>query len=78
MFAGFAYPERMNDLNAHYRDLLALNDFWRVDRVDLDLTGRQDDLAEGLYFRTKNETRLTGRAKFVRPEFVDKIKQSTH
>jgi len=45
---------------------------------DNPLTGRQDDLAEGLYLRTENETQVTGRAKFVRPEFVDKIKQSTH
>jgi len=42
------------------------------------LTGRTDDRMEGLYFRTENETGVTGRAKFVRPEFVGKIKQSTH
>ncbi|MCO8125239.1 RNA ligase family protein [Stieleria sp. TO1_6] len=45
---------------------------------DNPLTGRQDDLAEGLYLRTENGTHVTGRAKFVRPEFVEKIKQSTH
>lgn len=42
------------------------------------LTGRTDDRMEGLYFRTENETGVTGRAKFVRPEFVEKIQQSTH
>ncbi len=41
-------------------------------------TGRHDDLAEGLYLRTESETQVTGRAKFVRPEFVEKIKRSTH
>lgn len=45
---------------------------------DNPLTGRQDDLAEGLYLRTENETQVTGRAKFVRPEFIEKIKQSPH
>jgi hypothetical protein len=33
---------------------------------------------EGLYFRVEDESSVTGRAKFVRPEFVDKIKESTH
>ncbi len=45
---------------------------------DNPLTEQRDDLAEGLYLRTENETQVTGRAKFVRPEFVEKIKQSTH
>ncbi len=31
----------MNDLNAHYRDLLGLDDAWRVDDVDLNLAGSQ-------------------------------------
>jgi hypothetical protein len=47
-------------------------------QFDNPLTGRQDNLAEGLYLRTENETRVTGRAKYVRAEFVEKIKQSTH
>jgi hypothetical protein len=33
---------------------------------------------EGLYLRTEANGAVTGRAKFVRPEFVEKIKQSTH
>lgn len=39
---------------------------------------RTDALMEGLYFRVEDESSVTGRAKFVRPEFVDKIKESTH
>ena len=41
-------------------------------------TARTDNLMEGLYLRTETDGRVTGRAKFVRPEFVEKIKQSTH
>lgn len=42
------------------------------------ITRRPDNLMEGLYLRTEGEGVVTGRAKFVRPEFVEKIKQSTH
>ena len=42
------------------------------------LTQKADDLMEGLYFRTESDGHVTGRAKHVRPEFVEKIKQSTH
>jgi hypothetical protein len=45
---------------------------------DNPLTGRPDNLMEGLYLRTEANGVVTGRAKFVRPEFVEKIKQSTH
>jgi hypothetical protein len=41
-------------------------------------TNRTDNLMEGLYLRTEANGAVTGRAKFVRPEFVEKIKQSTH
>ena len=41
-------------------------------------TGRTDNLMEGLYLRIEAGGAVTGRAKFVRPEFVEKIKQSTH
>jgi hypothetical protein len=41
-------------------------------------TGRTDNLMEGLYFRTEAEGQVTGRAKLVRAEFVEKIKQSEH
>ena len=41
-------------------------------------SGKIDDLIEGLYLRTENEQRVTARAKFVRPEFIEKIKQSQH
>jgi hypothetical protein len=33
---------------------------------------------EGLYLRTEADDKVSGRAKFVRPEFVEKVKQSTH
>ncbi len=39
---------------------------------------RTDSLMEGVYLRTENEDRVTGRAKMVRPEFTEKIQQSTH
>ena len=35
-------------------------------------------MSEGLYLRVESEDQVTGRAKIVRPEFVEKIKQSTH
>ena len=65
----------------------------RIDRADLlnligpsafdsefenPFTGRLDHLMEGLYLRTEALGVVTGRAKCVRPEFVEKIKQSTH
>jgi len=42
------------------------------------LTGRIDDRMEGLYLRTEAGGIVTGRAKVVRPEFVEKVKQSAH
>ena len=33
---------------------------------------------EGLYCRTEAEASVTGRAKMVRSEFVEKVKQSEH
>ncbi len=42
------------------------------------MTGRTDNRMEGLYLRTESDGVVTGRAKFVRAEFVEKIKQSTH
>jgi hypothetical protein len=42
------------------------------------VTGRADSLMEGLYLRVESEGVVTGRAKLVRQEFVEKIKQSTH
>jgi hypothetical protein len=42
------------------------------------VTGRTDNLMEGLYFRTEAGGYVTGRAKLVRPEFVEKVKQSEH
>jgi len=42
------------------------------------LTHRLDNLMEGLYLRTESGGVVTARAKFVRVEFVEKVKQSTH
>jgi hypothetical protein len=42
------------------------------------LSGRTDNLMEGLYCRTEAAGKVTGRAKLVRPEFVEKVKQSEH
>ena len=42
------------------------------------LTHRTDNLMEGLYLRTEADGCVTGRAKFVRPEFVESVKQSEH
>ncbi|MEX2560392.1 MAG: RNA ligase family protein [Pirellulales bacterium] len=47
-------------------------------RFENPLTKRTDNLMEGLYLRTESAGGVTGRAKFVRPEFVEKVKQSTH
>src|SRR5262245_42277603 len=42
------------------------------------LTGLIDNLMEGLYLRIEADGRVTGRAKFVRPEFVERVRQSEH
>ncbi|HUS35933.1 MAG TPA: RNA ligase family protein [Verrucomicrobiae bacterium] len=42
------------------------------------MSGRTDNLMEGLYLRTEADGWVTGRAKMVRPEFVEKVKQSEH
>ena len=42
------------------------------------VTGRTDNLMEGVYVRTEAGGYVTGRAKLVRPEFVEKVKQSEH
>jgi RNA ligase-like protein len=47
-------------------------------RFENPLTGRTDHLMEGLYLRTEARGVVTGRAKFVRAEFVEKVKQSEH
>ena len=40
--------------------------------------GKTDNLMEGLYLRVESEDCVAGRAKIVRPEFVEKVKQSEH
>lgn len=51
---------------------------WFESRFENPMTRRDDNVMEGLYLRTEAEGVVTGRAKFVRPEFVEKVKQSTH
>ncbi|MBW3543805.1 MAG: RNA ligase family protein [Planctomycetes bacterium] len=41
-------------------------------------TNRTDNLMEGLYLRTEADGVVTGRAKLVRPEFIEKVQQCTH
>lgn len=45
---------------------------------DNPFTGRTDNVMEGLYLRVEANGEVTGRAKLVRPEFVEKVKQSEH
>jgi hypothetical protein len=42
------------------------------------VTNRSDNLMEGLYCRTEANGCVSGRAKMVREEFVEKVKQSEH
>jgi hypothetical protein len=51
---------------------------WFDSHFENTVTRRTDNLMEGLYLRTESEGVVTGRAKSVRMEFVEKIKQSTH
>ena len=45
---------------------------------DNPVTGQPDALIEGLYLRTEANGFVAGRAKLVRSEFVEKVKQSDH
>ncbi|PQO26513.1 RNA ligase family protein [Blastopirellula marina] len=47
-------------------------------RFENPITNDTDNRMEGLYLRTEANGAVTARAKVVRPEFVDKIKQSVH
>jgi hypothetical protein len=49
-----------------------------VSKFENPVTGKTDNLMEGLYLRTEADGGVTGRAKIVRPEFVEKVKQSEH
>ena len=42
------------------------------------ITGRTDNLMEGVYLRTEAGGQVTARAKIVRPEFVERVMQSEH
>ena len=58
------------------RDLIVASAF--DSSFDNPVNGRTDNLMEGLYLRTEADGYVTGRAKLVRPEFVEKVKQSEH
>jgi RNA ligase len=47
-------------------------------QFDNPTTHRTDNLMEGLYLRTELNGVVAGRAKFVRPEFIERVKQSEH
>jgi hypothetical protein len=47
-------------------------------QFDNPITHRTDDLMEGIYLRTESNGIVTARSKFVRPEFTEKVKQSSH
>lgn len=47
-------------------------------QFDNPVTGQFDSLVEGLYLRIELNGVVTGRAKFVRPEFVERVKLSIH
>jgi len=68
-----------------HRGILTAEQLWALigpsaydSAFDNPVTGRTDNLMEGLYLRSEAEGQVTGRAKLVRPEFVEKIKQSEH
>jgi hypothetical protein len=47
-------------------------------RFENPISGRPDALMEGIYLRTEANGYVTGRAKMVRSEFVERVKQSEH
>jgi hypothetical protein len=60
----------------HLRKLIGPSQF--DSHFENPITGRTDNLMEGLYLRTEAEGRVTGRSKFVRAEFIEKVKLSEH
>jgi hypothetical protein len=58
------------------RELIGLSQFDSA--FENPLSGQTDSLMEGLYLRIEAEGRVAGRAKLVRPEFVERVKQSEH
>lgn len=47
-------------------------------QFDNPFTNRTDEIMEGVYLRTESNGVVTSRAKYVRPEFTEKVKQSSH
>ena len=46
-------------------------------RFENPATGQIDNLMEGMYLRIEADDVVTGRAKYVRPEFVERVKATT-
>jgi hypothetical protein len=67
--SGPATPEQL---------LAAIRESAFAAEFDNPLTGRVDSRMEGLYLRIESGGVVTGRAKIVRPEFVERVKQSEH
>ncbi len=60
-------------------ELLALISTSQFDsQFENPLSSRTDAIMEGVYLRTESAGTVTARAKFVRPEFTEKVKQSSH
>ena len=62
----------------HERLLDLISESAFASEFDNPLTGVVDARMEGLYLRTEAGDKVTGRAKIVRPEFVERVKQSEH
>lgn len=62
----------------HEQLLEAIGESAFASSFDNPLTGDVDSRMEGLYLRTEARGVVTGRAKIVRPEFVERVKQSEH
>ena len=60
----------------HLESLIGASQF--DSKFENPFTSECDNLMEGVYLRTESNGYVTGRSKFVRPEFTEKIKQSEH
>ena len=64
---------------AKYEQLLAcITESAYQSEFDNPMTGQVDARMEGLYLRIESAGTVVGRAKIVRPEFVERVKQSEH
>ena len=63
---------------SHDRLLALIGESAFQSQFDNPLTGAIDSRMEGLYLRTESGGKVSGRAKIVRPEFVERVKLSEH